>query len=312
MHPSGLTLEELSGIVRVTPRSVRRYLEELHLLTELESVETRPGGANLWRIKPSERGRTVTLRRAQANALLATRRLFEVLRGTALFDEVEGAFRDLQILSERPQKARDKGEPLHQRMVFLPSVGRTFARRAEEQDELFRAATELRVLRCSYKEGDRTTRSVLHPYGIVFYEGDILCVAGGSFQEAGVPPRIFSFEKMSDVHASESEHFPMPDDFDLENYLHGVFGVHPPALTVHVVVEFDPRAADEVRARRFHPSQKVAVAPDGRVRLSLRLPHIEVAKSWVLSFGARARVIEPRSLARLVETEFAEALEKYR
>src|SRR5579863_10631798 len=58
-HAAGLTLEDLAGMLRMTTRSVRRYLHELSLVTEVESLETSPGGPHLWRIKPSERGRTV-------------------------------------------------------------------------------------------------------------------------------------------------------------------------------------------------------------------------------------------------------------
>src|SRR5579883_1473032 len=80
-NPSGLLLEELATLLHVTTRSVRRYLGELERVTEIETVATIPGGAHLWRIKPSERGRTVALRRTQAYGMLAARRVFEVLRG---------------------------------------------------------------------------------------------------------------------------------------------------------------------------------------------------------------------------------------
>src|ERR1700733_14484957 len=81
-HPEGLVLADLAGAMRVTTRSVRRYLHELDKSTKLEPVETRPGGALVWRIKPTERGRAVLLRRTQAYGLLAVRRAFEVMRGS--------------------------------------------------------------------------------------------------------------------------------------------------------------------------------------------------------------------------------------
>src|SRR3954468_14615927 len=86
-EPRGLTLAELAQMLRITPRSVHRYLRALDGTREnedlqtLESIETTPGGARLWRIKPGERGRSVALRRAQAYGLLATRRALEILRG---------------------------------------------------------------------------------------------------------------------------------------------------------------------------------------------------------------------------------------
>jgi predicted DNA-binding transcriptional regulator YafY len=94
-HAHGLTLEEIAGMLRVSTRSVRRYLRELALVTELESVPEKQGTFR-WRVKPSERGRTVALRRTQALGLLATRRVFEVLKGSALYDEIDLALRQVE------------------------------------------------------------------------------------------------------------------------------------------------------------------------------------------------------------------------
>src|SRR5205814_184774 len=107
-EPRGLTLEQLARMLRVTQRSVRRYLFELDGTTDptnyelLESIETTPGGAHLWRIRPGERGRAVSLRRAQAYALLATRRALDILKGSALFDEVDLAFGHIEKVAQTP------------------------------------------------------------------------------------------------------------------------------------------------------------------------------------------------------------------
>src|SRR5882762_5238723 len=117
-HPSGLALDQIAGMLHVTTRSVRRYLAELDRVTQLESVPTSPGGAHLWRIKPSERGRALVLRRTQAYGLLATRRIFEMMRGSAFFDELQLATRQLTLLAQRPlARAAVRGEiPSDQRL----------------------------------------------------------------------------------------------------------------------------------------------------------------------------------------------------
>src|ERR1700677_3514498 len=151
-HAAGLTLEDLAAMVRVTTRSVRRYMHELGLLTEVESVEVRPGGAHVWRIKPSERGRTVALRRTQAYALLAARRVFEVLRGSALFDEIELAFREEAQVAHRPAMQRSSIRPaahgdagdrhLEARFAYVPSLPHAYANRSEDIDAAFQAVAE--------------------------------------------------------------------------------------------------------------------------------------------------------------------------
>ena len=80
-----------------------------------------------------------------------------------------------------------------------------------------------------------------------------------------------------------------------------------------MLVEFDPRAADEVRGRKLHPTQKIATAPDGRVRLSVMLPEslLPEVRRWVLGFADAARVIEPPELVTDVARALAAAAKRY-
>src|SRR6185369_6532076 len=105
---------------------------ELENATDLEGIETAKGGAYLWRIKPSERGRAVALRRAQAYALLATRRALDVLKGSALYDEVDLALIQIEKIAETPFRAQSKAEisgerNLEARFFVLPPTSRTYA-----------------------------------------------------------------------------------------------------------------------------------------------------------------------------------------
>src|SRR5262249_26664353 len=138
-HPEGLTLDDLALLARVTTRSVRRYLHELSLITELDSVPTTPGHPNLWRIKPSERGRSVALRRTQAYGLLAARRVFDVLKGSALYDELDVTLREVALVARRPTRGAVKGEVpadhrLDERFLYVPMPARNYASKAEELD----------------------------------------------------------------------------------------------------------------------------------------------------------------------------------
>ena len=106
-HPRGLSLYDLAEALDVTDRSVRRYLKEVERQYDLERVPTRGGGRQLWRIRPSEIPRKVELRRTQAYALLAARRLFEPLKGSALFEEI-GPVADVFLPADR-NTGRPKG-----------------------------------------------------------------------------------------------------------------------------------------------------------------------------------------------------------
>jgi predicted DNA-binding transcriptional regulator YafY len=320
-HAAGLTLEDLATMLRVTTRSVRRYLRELSLVTELESIEVRQGGAHLWRIKPSERGRSVALRRTQAYALLAARRVFEVLKGSALFDEIDLALRQVEQVAHRPAvRPTTRGDAasdarLEDRFAYVPPVPRAYANRSEDIDAAFQAVAELTLLRFRYREegGEgKGARITAHPYALVLHGGSISCVARDVDRAV---TRAFVFDRMSDLEASESERFELPPEFAISEWLQGDFGVARATRTVKLLIEFEPRVADAVRARRVHPSQKLAVAADGRVRASLSVPEsadvLALVRAWVMGFGAGARVVEPRELADDVAAELRRAAARY-
>jgi predicted DNA-binding transcriptional regulator YafY len=314
-HAAGLTLEDIAGMLRVSTRSVRRYLRELGRITELESVEVKAGGAHLWRIKPSERGKAVPLRKLQAYALLATRRVFDLLKGSALYDEIDLAMRQVEQVAQRPPaRVGPRGDPppdarLEGRFLYVPALPRAYANRSEDFDEVFRALAEQRLMRFRY---GAATRVRAHPYAIVLQSGGIACIGRDCDRNVA---RAFPFERMGEIEVSEAERFELPADFDVGEWLQGDFGVARAAQTMAVIVEFDARAAEAVRARRVHPTQRLLVSADGRVRATFLVPQtpevLERVRSWVLGFGASAQVIEPRELADEIAAELGRAAAKY-
>jgi predicted DNA-binding transcriptional regulator YafY len=319
-HAAGLTLDEIAGMLRVTTRSARRYLRELALITELESIAIRPGGAHLWRIKPSERGRSVALRRVQAYALLAARPVFDVLRGSALFDEIDVALRQIEQVAHRPfVRATVRGDiavdaRLEDRFAYAPPAPRAYTHRSEDMDAAFQAMVELSVLSFQYRDGaGKQARVTAHPYALVIQGGAITCVARDVDRGS---TRAFVFDRMSELEANDGERFELPADFTVADWLQGDFGVARAPRSLKLLVEFEPRAGDIVRTRRVHPSQKLAVAADGRVRASLSVPEtpevIAQVRSWILGFGAAARVLEPLELADDIAGELRRAADRDR
>lgn len=311
-NPVGLTLAELATTLRVSQRSARRYVHEMQDALQLEWVEPTPGGARVWRVKPGERGRAVVLRRAQAQALLATRRLFESVRGSAFFDEVELAFLELHKLAQRPSGRTGKSpEPLPDttlpdRIVFLGSPTRVPSARSEEFDVVLQAlSTGFAVL--LGRKGSPDERAVFFPYGLVFHQGSFVLVG---WLEAARRLAILRFEDTVDVAPTEKA-FRVPDTFTLADYLHGDLGVAIPEKT-KMLVEFDPRVADAVRARKVHPAQRIAQAPDGRVRVSAPIGDRALARAWVLGFGDAAKVLEPEDFADEIRQTLARAAARYR
>jgi predicted DNA-binding transcriptional regulator YafY len=235
-----------------------------------------------------------------------------VLRGSALYDEVDLALGQIAKVAQTPfrsGKTEISGDSkLESRFVFAGSFAKSYAARGEDLDELFRAVADLRVIHYRPRAA-RNERAVFRPYAMVMHDGAIYVV--------GTPPLVpngeieaLPLESMSDIRSSETERFELPAGFDANHYVHGELGVGRLGKA-RFTVDFDARVADEVKAKRIHAQQRVANSPDGRVRLSLPLIDPRAAVAFVLSWGDAARMVDPPELVEQIRTILSRAAARY-
>jgi predicted DNA-binding transcriptional regulator YafY len=306
-------LYELAAALKVTSRTMRRYLRELGREYDLEQSLERPGGALRWRIPASDLPRKLELRRTQAYALLAARRIFRTLEGSALFEEIDMAVNKLLGLAQRPGRGPNAGRAdvrLEDRFLYLPFAPKDYRERTEELDDLFQAVSDLRVLRLSYRSAGRQAdeQITVHPYALVLHRDSIYCV--GYHVERG-EVRTLLLDRMRNTQASVSDRFELPRDFSIDDYFQGEFGIWKAKDKHKVVLEFEASASQYVRMRRIHPSQKISVLPGGRLRLVMQVGDLTQLSSWVLEWGKSVRVIEPDALKERVIDELRGALAAY-
>ena len=292
---------------------MRRYLKEVGSEFDLEAVPTRGGGALLWRIRAGEIPRKVELRRTQVFALLAARRVFEPLRGSALFDEIDLAVQRLLAFAQRPGRGPNAGladARLEDRFLYLPFMPRNYAERTEELDDLFQAVSDLRPLTLSYRSASsgKEERITIHPYALVLYRDSIYCVG---YHLGRGEVRTFLLDRMRDAECAYTERFAVPEDFRVDDYFQGELGIWRSPERHKVVIDFDATAASYVRTRRVHATQKLAGIAGGGVRLSMTVGSLKPVVSWVLEWGPRARVVEPPELVEQVRGELQRALALY-
>jgi predicted DNA-binding transcriptional regulator YafY len=106
------------------------------------------------------------------------------------------------------------------------------------------------------------------------------------------------------------ERFEIPEDFSSSEFAKVPFGLfHGKPITVKVV--FDKELSDYIRRHTWHPSQKIKELKDGRILLSMTASGKEEIKAWILSFGAKARLLAPNLLCKEIETELSKILALY-
>lgn len=311
-HPRGLTLYQLSGELGITPRSLRRYLVEVEREVDLVSQPERPGGPLLWRLAPSELPRKIEVRRTQAYAMLATRALFQPLRGSTLYEEIDLFAQRLEGVARRAGRGPNAGVSdarLEERFAYVPFAPKDYAHKAQELDDVFQAVADLRPVRCLHYSLDGVEeRVVLHPYAMLLYKDAIFVIAKRA--PAG-KVEAFALDRISDSTCLVDERFDLPERFDVNDWVQGQFGLWRGGAKKQVVVEFDATVAEFVRSRRVHATQRLEELAGGGVRMTVELGDLSEVAGWVLGFADKARVLEPPELVERVVAELRGALARY-
>lgn len=107
--------------------------------------------------------------------------------------------------------------------------------------------------------------------------------------------RTFKVERILDIEMTESP-YEIPGDFDATKFLDHSWGIYTGGQPQKVRLQFAPEIARLFEEVLWHQTQRIERQMDGSVIMEVRvLINVEFT-SWVLSWGANVRVLEPESL----------------
>lgn len=108
-----------------------------------------------------------------------------------------------------------------------------------------------------------------------------------------------------------SQTFEPPDDLDIENRIQQAFGItlEDP---IDVKIRFSKWQARYIKQRTWHPSQEIEELDNGKIILSFQASGFYDIKSWILSHGADAEVLEPAALREAIIEELEKNLTFYK
>jgi predicted DNA-binding transcriptional regulator YafY len=300
----GATIDGLAGELDVTTRTIRRDLAALQEAGFPLYDERDDEGRVHWRIdgqvlKGIETGFTL----AEMCALYLSRNLLESVAGTPFQRDLTHAFERLEkMLSPRMRQFLDR----------LPSVLATKpgprVRGGESSPaivaRLLEATLHFRVATMRYHSvsSGRVKDYELHPHRLAFAQG-------GLYLLAYVPEyddvRTFAIERIRSVSLEKQTFTPRQNIGD--DVFANSLGVHMGGKAAPIEIEFDQRVAPYVRARVWHASQQLRDHADGRLTLTMQVSHDWALRSWILSWGAFARVVSPAAVASEIATDLQAA-----
>ncbi|MCM2314793.1 MAG: WYL domain-containing protein [Thermoanaerobaculia bacterium] len=286
---SGRTREQLAGELGVSERTLYRDLsgiEELGIpLVQLDGRYRLVDGAS-WRPLLLTVQERATLRLLLGTPALrrepAMRRRLESL-ASKLTAAVDGAAEGVVLADlERSGPVLD---------TLVPAI----------EDAIARQQT-LRIDYVSISSQSRRIRRV-DPWAL-FHRGEAWYLAGRCHENGG--PRMFRLDRVRAATAT-GDLFLRPENFDVEAWLRNAWSLFQGGDPREVVIEFEPDVASLVESARHHEGESVRILPGGAAEYRVTLAHVEEIARWIVTFGGKARAIEPEELVARVR-EIAEGV----
>jgi proteasome accessory factor B len=239
---------------------------------------------------------TLQITEGELVAILVAEKALQAYRGTMFERPLLSAFQ--KIAANLPETISLNLAEWDSTISFRTSVEPVV--NLELLDRLARATAHREQLRLVYRKPGETdgTPRVVDPYHLANINGEWFLFA---FDHLRQDLRTFAPSRIVSLNLT-GERFDRPASFSLAEHLRGSFGVHSGGVPQRVVLRFAPQAADFIREKRWHPSQRLQERAGGELDLELELANLEEIQRWVLSWGGHAQVIEPAALAASVRS----------
>lgn len=199
--------------------------------------------------------------------------------------------------------------PMLRHIIAQPSMTAQREHRQQMLMMLNQALLQQRKVEIVYEtrsRGGAVSKRVIRPYHIMPYVRSWQLIAYCEQREA---IRMFKVDRVKEATLLD-DRYNIPTDFDVDAYMGSGWGAMRGGSgdPVHVVLRFDSEAGQWVSEEYWHPSQEAEELLDGRVVFKLCIAAITPEfVNWVLYYGSRVEVVEPKELREQVAEEHRRA-----
>lgn len=298
----------MAALAGVTTRTIRRDLDALQeagFALYDEAVD----GEKRWKLRTrpfrtlDENGLTL----GEVSALYLSRTLMECLSGTPFASDLEDAFAKIErSLGSRLRSFLDRLPTMIQAKTG-PAPRRTQPHERRSIAKLLDATLHQRRVDMRYhslSSGQEKSYRV-DPYRLVYGHGGLYLFA---YVARYSHVRTFAVDRIRRLSILQ-ETFEVRDGLDLEAFPHSL-GIHQ-GEPEPVEIEFTADIAPYVETRVWHPSQSVERRDDGTILVRFEVCTDAALRSWILGYGAAARVQAPGHLVNAIAEALTQAGDRY-
>ncbi len=161
-------------------------------------------------------------------------------------------------------------------------------------EKIFSSLQKLQRVKIIYNppwENDSITLNI-EPYHVIGYQGEWYII-GHCHEREGL--RTIAMSRIAKATLLNKQ-YQIPEDFNVSEVTGSNFGIFLNNEEYKVKVKFCPEVVPYIKERLWHPSQNIKNNKDGSIEFSLKVNNLFEIKRWVLSWGPKAKVLEPIAL----------------
>lgn len=294
----GKSAADLASELECHPRTVYRDLEALQV-GGFPIYTERVEGENLWSLLDTvKHNLPIPFSLTELMALYFGRDMLKVFRDTVFYDSLESLFQ--KIKTTLPPESINYLKNVEQTLHVGLKPYKEYGKFKEIINQVNEAAITKRSVEIVYFTMSRKkeTRRTVDPYKIWFFNGTFYLIG---YCHVRKEVRIFALDRIKMLHQTR-EHFDVLKEFDLEDFMRPSFGVFQ-GEPVKIRVWFAADIAGYIKEKVWHESQKMETLEDGSIIFEAEVAGTEEIKFWIMSWGSKAMVLEPRSLRDEVRRE---------
>jgi len=302
----GVTIKELAEEYAVAARTIERDLDDLSE-AGFSIYSDRKDGQVRWYLLQTRGIPPVNFPLIEVVALSFIEGILTPLEGTPFKGHYDAALKRIRAMLPEKMQAflQDTAE------VYISQVRghKAYPESGEILEKLHQAVLDRKLCRVTYHAfyTDEIKTYPIKPFKVFCHRGgDLYLLCQASDYDDVI---TLAVERIQNLEVTDQS-FVLPPDLAIEDRIRDAFGVILES-PVDVRIRFSPQQAPYIRERIWHPSQEIQELEDGSIVLSLHVGGMYEIRSWILSFGSSAEVLQPAELREDVIAELQKSLDTY-
>ena len=303
---SFVTVSELQRTFGVSRRTVYNDIRALTDAGVPLFSEKGDSGEARWQLMPAARRRTLSLSVAQVLSLGLARQALSFLDGTDLHGELAAVF-DRLVPGLAPVNRRF-AEQMGRKIAVAHHGPKSYRDRVDQLNDILTCLLYDDLLDVWYRPpGRRVRRHRVEPYTLLMHNEALYLIC---LSRTRGEYRTLAVDRITRTRWLRGQRFDYPDDYSPDAFLDGSFGLMG-GDEAGVEILFDGDAEAYIRERRWHPSQRLDTADDGRLRLRMEVHGTVELLNWLLGYCRSAEIVRPARLRDSAKRMLRRALARH-